>query len=107
MPLVDRIHELKIPVTFVCAYPSCPSGVRADPPADGDTDWMDPQGGVECVEKLRQAGNKKGKMYIVKHAGHHGKRHHGQPSTSLTRTPVYLDNPSAVNKLLSQELDST
>jgi cardiolipin-specific phospholipase len=39
---------------------------------DGDHDWMDPEGGEQSVEKLRQAGNGQGKMYIVKHAGHHG-----------------------------------
>ena len=38
---------------------------------DGDHDWMDPQGGSESVEKLRQAGNGHGRMYIVPHAGHH------------------------------------
>jgi cardiolipin-specific phospholipase len=74
MPLVDRIAALKIPVTFVY----------------GDSDWMDPEGGSQSVENLRKAGNGKGKMYIVKHAGHH----------------VYLDNAAAVNKVLRQELDS-
>lgn len=54
-PMVDRIHELKIPVTFVY----------------GDSDWMDPKGGAEAVENLRKAGNGQGKMYIVPHAGHH------------------------------------
>jgi hypothetical protein len=34
---------------------------------------MDTQGGVESVENLRKAGNGRGKMYIVKNAGHHGK----------------------------------
>ncbi|KAH9947288.1 alpha/beta-hydrolase [Amylocystis lapponica] len=73
MPLVDRIGALKIPVTFVY----------------GDSDWMDPKGGTQAVENLRQAGNGNGKMYIVPHAGHH----------------VYLDNPKAVNDLLVKELD--
>jgi cardiolipin-specific phospholipase len=72
-PLVDRISPLRIPVTFVY----------------GDHDWMDPQGGTQSVEALRQAGNGQGKMYIVKHAGHH----------------VYLDNVKAVNDLLVKELD--
>jgi len=40
---------------------------------DGDSDWMDPQGGVQSIEKLRAAGNKQGKLYIVKNAGHHRK----------------------------------
>ena len=40
---------------------------------DGEHDWMDPDGGTEAVEKLRQAGNGDGKMYIIPHAGHHGK----------------------------------
>lgn len=59
MPLVDRIAALHkdIPVTF--AY--------------GDQDWMDPEGGAESVERLRQAGHGQGKMYIVNNAGHHCK----------------------------------
>ncbi|KAJ2933657.1 hypothetical protein H1R20_g3423, partial [Candolleomyces eurysporus] len=73
MPLVDRVGELKIPVTFVY----------------GDHDWMDPLGGMQSVEQLRQAGNGEGKMYIVNNAGHH----------------LYLDNPEAVNALLVKELD--
>ena len=39
---------------------------------DGDQDWMDPEGGVDSVERLRQAGNGQGRMYIVNNAGHHG-----------------------------------
>jgi len=50
---------------------------------------MDPEGGSKSVEKLRQAGNGHGRMYIVPHAGHH----------------VYLDNYKAVNDLLVKELD--
>ncbi|OBZ76269.1 putative cardiolipin-specific deacylase, mitochondrial [Grifola frondosa] len=72
-PIVDRISALKIPITFVY----------------GDHDWMDPDGGAESVESLRQSGNGHGRMYIVPHAGHH----------------VYLDNPKAVNDLLVKELD--
>ncbi|PCH41364.1 alpha/beta-hydrolase [Wolfiporia cocos MD-104 SS10] len=72
-PLVDRIAALKIPITFVY----------------GDHDWMDPDGGTQAVENLRQAGNGDGKMYIIPHAGHH----------------VYLDNPKAVNDLLIKELE--
>jgi len=73
MPIVDRISALKIPVTFVY----------------GDHDWMDPEGGEQSVEMMRQAGNGQGRSYIVKNAGHH----------------VYLDNPRAVNDLLVRELD--
>lgn len=73
MPLVDRISALKIPVTFVY----------------GEYDWMDSQGGIDSVERLRQAGNGQGRMYIVNNAGHH----------------VYLDNPEAVNGLLVKELN--
>ncbi|KAF9076453.1 Alpha/Beta hydrolase protein [Rhodocollybia butyracea] len=75
MPLVDRIAGLRkdIPVTFVY----------------GDQDWMDPEGGADSVERLRQVGNGQGRMYIVNNAGHH----------------VYLDNPRAVNDLLVKELD--
>ncbi|KAF6762565.1 abhydrolase domain-containing protein 4 [Ephemerocybe angulata] len=73
MPLVDRIGALKIPVTFVY----------------GDHDWMDPLGGMQSVEKLRQSGNGEGKMYIINNAGHH----------------LYLDNPDAMNSLIVKELD--
>ncbi|TRM68385.1 Alpha/Beta hydrolase protein [Schizophyllum amplum] len=73
MPLVDRISALKIPVTFIY----------------GEHDWMDPRGGEDSVERLRQAGNGQGRMYVVGRAGHH----------------VYLDNPKAVNDLLMKELD--
>ncbi|KAH0587258.1 hypothetical protein H2248_006062 [Termitomyces sp. 'cryptogamus'] len=73
LPLVDRISALKIPITFVY----------------GDDDWMDPEGGRQAVENLRQAGNGKGRMYIINYAGHH----------------VYLDNVKAVNDLLVKELD--
>ncbi|KAF7790111.1 hypothetical protein EIP86_001063 [Pleurotus ostreatoroseus] len=72
-PIVDRIHDVKVPVTFIY----------------GDQDWMDPQGGYDSVENLRKAGNGKGRMYIVPHAGHH----------------VYLDNPKATNDLIVKELD--
>ncbi|EIW82537.1 alpha beta-hydrolase [Coniophora puteana RWD-64-598 SS2] len=55
MPMVDRVAELKIPITF--AY--------------GDQDWMDPKGGSQSVKHLRHAGNEQGRMYIVPNAGHH------------------------------------
>lgn len=35
---------------------------------------MDPDGGAEAVENMRQAGNGQGKMYIIPHAGHHGEQ---------------------------------
>ncbi|KAI0742130.1 alpha/beta-hydrolase [Irpex lacteus] len=72
-PMVDRIHDVKVPVTFVY----------------GDQDWMDPAGGTASIERLRQAGNGKGRMYIIPHAGHH----------------VYLDNPKAMNDLLIKDLN--
>ncbi|PVG03530.1 alpha/beta-hydrolase [Serendipita vermifera] len=75
MPLEYRVANLSkdIPVTFVY----------------GSHDWMDPEGGVRSVKKLKQVGNIGSKMYTVPGAGHH----------------VYLDNPGAVNKLLVKELD--
>ena len=42
--------------------------------ADGDHDWMDPEGGVQCQERLREAGNDKCTYYVVEKAGHHCKR---------------------------------
>ncbi|KZS97934.1 alpha/beta-hydrolase [Sistotremastrum niveocremeum HHB9708] len=55
MPLVNRISDIKVPVTFVY----------------GDHDWMDPQGGKDSVEKLHQAGNRHSSMHIIPNAGHH------------------------------------
>ncbi|CAE7059541.1 unnamed protein product [Rhizoctonia solani] len=57
--------------------------------AYGDRDWMDPAGGKASIERLKAAGNGKSKMYMVPDAGHH----------------VYMDNVSAVNKLIVKELD--
>jgi cardiolipin-specific phospholipase len=71
MPLVDRISALTIPVTFVCEYSHCLHVTVLTAP-DGEQDWMDPQGGIDSVERLRQAGNGQGRMYIVNNAGHHG-----------------------------------
>ena len=58
LPIVDRIDQLPkdMPVTFVY----------------GDQDWMDPVGGYASVERMRQAGNGNGRMYIISDAGHHG-----------------------------------
>ncbi|KAI0269198.1 alpha/beta-hydrolase [Gloeopeniophorella convolvens] len=55
MPLVDRIAELKMPISFVY----------------GEHDWMDPAGGVASIDKLKAAGNDKARMFIVPNAGHH------------------------------------
>lgn len=75
MPIVDRINEVKVPVTFVCKLshcrPSVPLSSLHIDISDGDSDWMDPKGGQESVENMRKAGNGKGRMYIVPHAGHH------------------------------------
>ncbi|KAG9317275.1 Alpha/Beta hydrolase protein [Chiua virens] len=73
MPLVDRVAALKIPITFVY----------------GEHDWMDPVGGLQALQNLRQAGNENGRMFVVPNAGHH----------------VYLDNPTATNDLLVEELN--
>jgi len=75
LPLVHRVSKLKAPVTFVY----------------GDHDWMDPKGGYDSVQNLRQAGNKHSRLVMIPNAGHH----------------VYLDNSEAVNKLLVEELDKT
>lgn len=73
MPLVDRISVLKMPITF--AY--------------GEHDWMDPVGGLQSLQQLREAGNHFGRMFVIPSAGHH----------------LYLENPRAVDDLLIQELD--
>ncbi|KAI6047087.1 Alpha/Beta hydrolase protein [Pisolithus marmoratus] len=75
MPLVDRISALKMPITFVY----------------GEHDWMDPVGGLQSLQRLREAGNHFGRMLVIPSAGHH----------------LYLENPRAVNDLLTQELDLT
>ncbi|KAI6164956.1 Alpha/Beta hydrolase protein [Pisolithus thermaeus] len=75
MPLVDRISALKMPITFVY----------------GEHDWMDPVGGLQSLQQLREAGNHFGRMFVIPSAGHH----------------LYLENPRAVDDLLIQELDLT
>ncbi|KLO12802.1 alpha/beta-hydrolase [Schizopora paradoxa] len=55
MPLVDRIHEVKVPVAFVY----------------GEHDWMDPLGGLQSIERLKAAGNDNARIYVVDKAGHH------------------------------------
>ncbi|KAJ1308604.1 hypothetical protein OPQ81_004302 [Rhizoctonia solani] len=57
--------------------------------AYGDRDWMDPAGGKASIERLKAAGNGKSKMYMIPDAGHH----------------VYMDNVSAVNRLIVKELE--
>ncbi|KZT62984.1 alpha/beta-hydrolase [Calocera cornea HHB12733] len=71
-PVVNRIATVKVPVAFVY----------------GDHDWMDPAGGLAAIEKLKAAGNKDARMYVVDNAGHH----------------VYLDNDHVVNRLIVDEL---
>lgn len=69
---------------------------------------MDPKGGQESVENLRKAGNGKGRMYIVPHAGHHRtsfRRYASSFHTDICYLTVYLDNPKATNDLLVKELD--
>jgi cardiolipin-specific phospholipase len=67
---------------------------------------MDPEGGRESVERLRQAGNGQGRMYIISHAGHHGTLLiQCDAAYVLTFTSVYLDNVKAVNELLVKELE--
>lgn len=77
------------------------------PLTDGDHDWMDPKGGVQSVERLRQAGNGQGKMYLVGNAGHHGSSSLDQLLARVKTQfpPVYLDNHTAVNELLVKELE--
>ena len=77
---------------------------------DGDNDWMDPQGGAESVERMRAAGNNKGRMYIISHAGHHRKSFvilcdSCQAMLTVVVIAVYLDNPRATNDLIVKELD--
>jgi cardiolipin-specific phospholipase len=68
---------------------------------------MDPQGGEQSVEKMRQAGNGKGRMYIISNAGHHGEKILIPLLRIITKDvlQVYLDNVKAVNDLMIKELD--
>lgn len=90
-PLVDRIDALKIPVTFVY----------------GDHDWMDPEGGAIAVEKLRQAGNGQGRMYVVPNAGHHVycKFHFSFALRCTDVDAIPVDNVKATDSLIIKELD--
>lgn len=94
LPMEYRIAALKdIPITFVY----------------GAHDWMDPEGGVRSIQRLREAGNMKSKMVVVPGAGHHGELLIFMPQAPNLTTSfptVYLDNPEAVNKLLVKELDN-
>lgn len=58
IPLEYRVAKLdkNIPVTYVY----------------GSHDWMDPEGGVRSVQRLKAAGNTDSKLVIVPGAGHHG-----------------------------------
>lgn len=55
MPIVDRIHKLRMPVTFLY----------------GDGDWMDVEGGRMSQRILAKEGNTDVKTYVVPNAGHH------------------------------------
>jgi len=57
----------------------------------GDSDWMDPKGGEDSIAKLKAAGNSDSRMFIIPEAGHH----------------LYMDNPTAVDRLLINELEQT
>jgi len=55
MPIVDRIHKLRMPVTFLY----------------GDNDWMDVEGGLLSEHILAKEGNKDVQVHVVPTAGHH------------------------------------
>ncbi|GFZ50210.1 hypothetical protein JCM24511_07965 [Saitozyma sp. JCM 24511] len=55
IPIVDRIHHVKVPVTFLY----------------GDNDWMDVDGGHASVKELSSAGNSRAQVHVVPKAGHH------------------------------------
>ncbi|WVN87047.1 uncharacterized protein L203_102223 [Cryptococcus depauperatus CBS 7841] len=55
IPILDRINQLKIPVTFMY----------------GDNDWMDVQGGYDSAQALLKAGNPRCAVHVVPKAGHH------------------------------------
>lgn len=72
MPMVDRVQSIRVPVTF--SY--------------GDRDWMDPQGGIDAIARMKAAGNPNGKVVMIKNAGHH----------------LYLDNAKLSNRFLEEEI---
>ncbi|WFD42361.1 hypothetical protein MPSI1_001003 [Malassezia psittaci] len=55
---------------------------------NGDSDWMDVNGGINSKRLLKQAGNNDSRVLVVPNAGHH----------------VYLDNAPEFNKLMSSFL---
>jgi cardiolipin-specific phospholipase len=55
MPIVDRIHRLRMPVTFLY----------------GDNDWMDVAGGLMSEHILAKEGNTDVQVHVVPGAGHH------------------------------------
>lgn len=71
-PIAKRISAIKIPVVF--SY--------------GSHDWMDIQGGHDAIRAMRAAGNHKGKVVQIDHAGHH----------------LYLDNAPRTNAMLRSEI---
>lgn len=69
---------------------------------------MDPVGGLQALQNLRLAGNENGRMFVVPNAGHHGKdtiQHIFLGLIPCIWLTVYLDNPTATNDLLVEELD--
>ncbi len=70
---------------------------------------MDPLGGLQSIERLRDAGNNNARIYVVDKAGHHGENFISILETrkllELTRRIiVYLDNAEVVNNTLMKEL---
>ncbi|WFC98277.1 hypothetical protein MYAM1_001002 [Malassezia yamatoensis] len=55
---------------------------------NGDSDWMDVNGGIDSKRLLRKAGNNDSRVLVIPNAGHH----------------VYLDNAPEFNKLMSSFL---
>jgi cardiolipin-specific phospholipase len=55
MPIAERIHGLRMPVTFLY----------------GDNDWMDIAGGLAVEHILNEEGNKDVQVHCVPRAGHH------------------------------------
>ena len=45
---------------------------------------MDPEGGAQSIERLKEAGNDNASMYIIQNAGHHGEFTHNSLVLALT-----------------------
>ena len=67
---IDKTAALAVPgVHAVLTHEDAPKKLFST--ARHEHDWMDPEGGVRSVQRLKKAGNTESKLVIVPGAGHH------------------------------------